>query len=274
MSPKVPRPARAALLASLLALGAASAALANGFPAQSLIIPTQSAYQDPCGMVSAYGLVYQVLRANDGLIKDPTQATSVWQTPVTIHWVYNGSKKSPNRCVPTGAITSGGVSSSVDLVYSGGTIVTPNAGITDTTWNDGCDMRLDNVAGPPASLVNNSNTASSSDTAIVTYDTTQSSGSNKWQLLAFPNFKSKTVKVDHTGNPNADVTSVQYAGGAFVINSGDAPAFLGLLQGTITAKDVNGTAIDFSAFKSNGGVGCAFGATGSRAVFWRCPSRQ
>ena len=33
----------------------------------SLIIPTQSSYQDYCGTASAYGLVYNVLRANYGL---------------------------------------------------------------------------------------------------------------------------------------------------------------------------------------------------------------
>ena len=255
-----PHATRAALAAALLA---ATASQAESFPAQSLIIPTQASYQDACGMVSVYGLVYSVLRADDGLRANPLLATGVWQTPITVHWVYNASKKSPNRCVPTGAINSLGVSSNVDVVLAGSKVVSGNPGITDATWNDGCDLRLDNIAGRPATLINNANTVPSADLAIVSNDTTTTLG----KVLSFPNYTSKTVKVDATSSPNLDVTSLQYSGGAFVISSADAPAFLALLSGAIVTKDTGGHIIDFTDFKSNGTAVCNVGVSGIRAVF-------
>lgn len=247
------RPAAAALCAALLAAGSARAEL---FPAGSLIIPTQSSYQNACGMVSAYGLVYSVLRANDGLRAIPSQASGAWQTPITVHWVYSSSKKAPNRCVPTNL--------DYEAVYRGTTRYTTTASPASPggVWDEGCDFRLNNSAGVPATLVNNGDTRETADsTSWTTIDTTLSVG----VALAFPNFKSRTVKYNATVATN--VTSLGYSGGAFVISAGDAPAFLALLQGTVAAKDRDGNTIDFSGFKSAGGVACGVTASGSRAIF-------
>ena len=245
------RSAAAALCAAaLLAPGSVRAEL---FPAGSLIIPTQSNYQDACAVVSTYGLVYSVLRANDGLRATPSLASGAWQTPITVHWVYSSSKKSPNRCVPT----------NLDYValYKGSN-ATPITATPGGVWDDGCDFRLNNNAGVPATLVNNANTAVASDViSWPTINTTNSVG----VALAYPNFKTRTVKYDLAVGTN--VNSLGYSGGAFVISAGDANAFLALLQGTVSTKDKAGNTIDFSPFKSNGASTCAVTASGSRAIF-------
>ena len=230
---------------------------ANSFPAQSLIIPTQASYQDPCGMVSTYGLVYSVLRANDGLrASKPVTGTGSFSTPITIHWVYSTLKKSPNRCVPT----------NLDTVFNGKTKLTSGGTIADTAWNDGCDITLNNVGAPPATLINNSNTASTADTAIVTIDTTTDFGN----ALAFPNFQQHP-----TGSEK--LTTLQYAGGAFVISASDAPGFLDLLSGKSVAQDAVGHVIKFDAFKSKGAGSCSTGTTTNNgntiAVFTSNPAQ-
>jgi len=108
---------RAALIAVLFAAAGAVPAGAANFPAQSLIIPTQSSYQDACGMVSTYGLVYSVLRANDGWRANPV-TTGKFTGPIIIHWVYSPTKQSPNRCVPT----------NLDKVYDGPNGALPGSG--------------------------------------------------------------------------------------------------------------------------------------------------
>jgi len=245
---------QASLIAALCAAALAPVpALAATFPAQSLIIPTQSSYQDPCGMVSTYGLIYSVLRANDGFRATGT-AVGNFTGPITIHWVYRTLKGSPNRCVPT----------NLDNVRAGASAVSPAADITTTTWNDGCDFRLDNSSGVPATLVNNSLPAAANDsTSWTTIDT---SGNALGRALAFPNYASRTVKFNGTAATN--VTSLQYSGGAFVISASDAPGFLDLLSGTAAVRDAAGNAIDFSAFKTNGAGTCNVSVNGSnQAVF-------
>ena len=76
--PLLSRPTRTAAALACAGLFAASAARAETFPAGSLIIPTQSSYQDACGMVSTYGLIYSVLRANDGLRANSGNASGAW----------------------------------------------------------------------------------------------------------------------------------------------------------------------------------------------------
>jgi type IV pilus assembly protein PilY1 len=233
---------RAALIAVLFAAAGAVPAGAANFPAQSLIIPTQSSYQDACGMVSTYGLVYSVLRANDGWRANPV-TTGKFTGPIIIHWVYSPTKQSPNRCVPT----------NLDKVYDGGNgALAGSPGIADQTWNDGCDFNLVNTTGVPATLVNNSITATSADSkSWSTVDTATTPFGN---ALAYPNYKAQTVKF--VGGTSGNVTTLQYSGGAFVISATDAPGFLDLLSGVAQVNDAAGNAIDFSAFKSNGGVAC------------------
>src|SRR5438552_16722317 len=81
-------------MAAGLILVCGHAAHAIGYAGGSLIIPTQSSYQDNCGVASAYGLVYNVLRANDGL-------PAIGKSRITVHWAYKGTKASTNRLLPT-----------------------------------------------------------------------------------------------------------------------------------------------------------------------------
>src|SRR5215469_390267 len=66
------------------------------FSGGSLIIPMQANFQDSCGVTSAYGLVWQILRANQagGYFANANHL-------VTVYVVINGNKTSPNRCVPS-----------------------------------------------------------------------------------------------------------------------------------------------------------------------------
>ncbi|MFL5392759.1 MAG: hypothetical protein ACJ79G_07990, partial [Myxococcales bacterium] len=245
-----------AAIAVLIASAAVPAGAATTFPAQSLIVPMQSSFQDACGMVSSYGLIYDVLRANDGWRATP-KTTGRFTGPITIHWVYSTAKASPNRCVPT----------NVDTVFNGATALSPLLGINDKTWNDGCDFALTNAAGgAPATVIDN--TGATADlglgtTSWSTIDTTSPLGI----ALANPNFQAKTVAAAGVATKNKDVTTLQYAGGAFVISAPDVPGFLDLLSGAASVRDAAGNVIDFSPFRTGKGT-CAASVNGSgQAVF-------
>jgi len=245
-----------AAIAVLIASAAVPAGAATTFPAQSLIVPMQSSFQDACGMVSSYGLVYDVLRANDGWRATP-KTTGRFTGPITIHWVYSTAKASPNRCVPT----------NVDTVFNGATALSPLAGINDKTWNDGCDFALTNAAGgAPATVIDNTGATADQGlgtTSWSTIDTTSPLGI----ALANPNFQAKTVAAAGVATKNKDVTTLQYAGGAFVISAPDVPGFLDLLSGAASVRDAAGNVIDFSPFRTGKGT-CAASVNGSgQAVF-------
>lgn len=154
--------------AALLAVSPASANTSTAFPTGSLIIPVGSAFQDDCGSVSAYGLVYDILRAN------PWLAANGYQQ-VTVFYTYLDTKASPNRCLPT-------------------TINTPPTAATN--WNDGCD-----IINVGAQLINNAN-HSAAPTAITTYKTLSASPSKG---NVYPQFASVTVagatKLNYLGGP-------------------------------------------------------------------------
>lgn len=197
------------------------------FPAGSIIIPMQASYQDACEMVSAYGLVYQALRAN---------ASVGGGQKVTVHWAIRTTKSSPNRCVPTNQdsppITSG---------------VTPSW--DNPAWNDGCDFRVVNTAGVPVTLVNNALPDPANDTNVVTKELlTDPIGA----ALASPGYNSRTISF---ANQPTDVTSVGYMGGALIISAADAPVFLQMVSGSKTFTDANGLTVDFSPFR-NTSVAC------------------
>jgi len=156
----------------------------------SLIIPTQSSYQDYCGTASAYGLVYNVLRANDGL-------AAIGKSRITVHWAYKATKASPNRCVPTNIQNP--------PVYGSYTTSNPPPW-NDAIWNDGCDFRVTDNSSVPVKLVKNSTGLSADDTNITTINTTA-------DTAVYPNYGSVTIQ--QTTNPK--VTSVGYLGGPFVI---------------------------------------------------------
>ncbi|HSN30706.1 MAG TPA: hypothetical protein VLT45_30675 [Kofleriaceae bacterium] len=200
---------------TILALAAPASAGTVNYAAGSLVLPTSASFQDDCGAVSVYGLVYDVLRANTWLAANG-------YTPITIHYAYNDTKGSPNRCVPTN-------------------LDTPPT--NDAAWNDGCDFQITNAAGAPVKLVANTNaTSSGSDTSVVTIKTT--GNADVW-----PQYASHTV-----------TSSIGYLGGPFIISASDAPTFTKLLQGSLLAKDLYGSTIDFSPFRSNKGA-CRFGTT-------------
>lgn len=130
---------RFVIIASLLAAAAAPAHAntSTAFPAGSLIIPMGSAFQDDCGSVSTYGLIYDVLRANPWL-------SSHGYTAITVFFAFLDTKGSPNRCVPTTLDTA------------------PTA---SAAWNDGCDI----VNVGAVQIVNNNSTAA--DLSITTFNT-------------------------------------------------------------------------------------------------------
>ncbi|HEY0253364.1 MAG TPA: hypothetical protein VGC41_17640, partial [Kofleriaceae bacterium] len=120
---------------------AASPARANtstAFPVGSLIIPAGGAFQDDCGAVSSYGLVYDLLRAN------PWLAANGYQQ-ITVFYAYLDTKASPNRCKPTTVDTSPTV---------------------DAKWMDGCD-----IINVGAQVISNANHLTA-PTAVITFKTT------------------------------------------------------------------------------------------------------
>ena len=136
----------------------------TAFPSGSLIIPPSSAFQDDCGSVSAYGLIYDVLRANPWLSANGYQ-------PVTIFFDYLDTKQSPNRCVPT---TS-------DIPPSGSAM-----------WSDGCD-----ITGVQATLINNAN-HNVADGNIITFNNTTKT--NVYPLYPSQTV-SGTMRVNYMGGP-------------------------------------------------------------------------
>ena len=255
-------PARTAAALACAALLVAGSARAETFPAGTLVMPTQNSYQDACGLVSTYGLVYNVLRANDGLRANPSYASGAFQTPVTIHWVYKADKGSPNRCVPTNldAVYAGKTSTVLLAAAAAGPVPDGYSGV----YNDGCDFYIKNTSGIPASLVNNNSTAAANDSfSWSTINTNNTLGA----ALAYPNYKSRMVKYDATTATN--VSLLQFMGGAFLVSASDAPAFLALLSGTVTTKDNQGNAVDFTAFRTTGACGVTTSGSGStlRATF-------
>jgi hypothetical protein len=150
------------VIAASLVAGAATPAHANtstAFPSGSLIIPTNSAFQDNCGAVAAYGLIYSVLRANPWLAANG-------YTPITVFYTFLDTKASPNRCVPT----------SLD---------TPPAPSASAAWNDGCDIL--NVSA--VQVVNNNRNAP--DFNITTFN-------NSSKTNIYPRYPSRVVTPGNT----------------------------------------------------------------------------
>src|SRR6266849_7721813 len=119
-----------ALTLGLAMLLAPSARADNAtFASGSLIIPMQSNFQDSCGVTSAYGLVWQILRANQ-----PGHYFANLNRTVTVYVITNPNKTSHNRCVPsnrTPAPIPNGIGPSGDANHW-----------DDPRWNDGCDMTV------------------------------------------------------------------------------------------------------------------------------------
>ncbi len=238
------------ILAMGLAVFAARAeATPTSFPAGSLVLPSTATFQSDCGAVSIYGLVYDVLRANGWL-------TAHGYNPITIYYSIADDttmgaglgKKSVNRCRPSNLHSTVYVNNTAQIAATS----------ADASWTDGCDFTLTGTA-PLVQLVNNTNTGSTHDTAITTYNTLNKS-------IVSPQYPNVSL---------ATASTVSYGGSPFIIKNdapngkllgSDAATFLALVQGTLIANDSQGNAIDFSPFRSptpsvngSGVSSCKFG---------------
>jgi type IV pilus assembly protein PilY1 len=213
-------------LGTLSLFGVGSAWATNDvvqFSRGALIIPEQAVFQTPCGAISGYGLVWKILQSNS-----PGHYNAAH--PVTVYLVINGGKSSPNRCVtsnrtpaPTpSAAGPSGASNHWD----------------DPKWNDGCDIRINNLAEQPAVPVNYALPWPASgvypDARIPTIDTTNASYTySSWYIssasVARPGL-SQSTPLDNSGTGSSRFTTVQYLGAPFVIDAPDAANVIGFLQ--------------------------------------------
>ena len=232
----VKRSAFVLALAGLVAApGARAAGQATQVAAGALIIPMQSNFQDACGIVSAYGLVYQMLAAEESIKLQKGRF-------ITIHWAINSNKASPNRCVPTNLHAS--LSTPPACKAAGAPWTDPSCGgvipYKDTNnkpnWNDGCDFTVTSNAGVPVTLVDTSGPTNPDFASFTTISTLVDPG----KTLSYPNYGQVTVQQAPSSAPlpKTDVTAVQYLGGAFIIEAQDAQIFLDVLRNNgITTTD-------------------------------------
>lgn len=237
-------------LVMTVALGtvAGSARADTSFGIGSLVLPANSTYQDDCGSVAVYGLVYNVLRANAWL------AAKGYGT-IEVYYAYNDTKESPNRCTPTNKHAGAAYGASA-VGQTPPYPASPAPLDTDAKWNDGCDFEV--VDGSlvngiaPMKAVNTTTPALANDTTINTRSTTGNPN-------IFPQWGTKAV------SDGAGVTTVRYSGGPFVVSDADAANFLTLISGQPFGADglardaaTGGNIIDFAPFKLGG---CSFGTS-------------
>jgi hypothetical protein len=119
------------------------------FGSGSIIIPDGASYNDSCGAVATYGLIYDTMRAETWLSTHGFNA-------ITIHYAYRSAKASPNRCAPTNISTLPGVGSAAN-------------------WTDGCDFVVS--GSQPVKLITNTSASNpATDVPFTTIDTTGESG--------------------------------------------------------------------------------------------------
>lgn len=188
---------RALLALALLSALPASATDTVTFSRGSLIIPENATFQQGCGALSAYGLVWRILQSNQA--GQPNAAN-----PVTVYLAINDQKQSPNRCVPTNRHQP------------------PNPA-SDTRWNDGCDFVIRNTAEQPVVPVDY--TVPFPASGVYPYaavdNFTTGAGS------ARPYFNSTTLS-NTVNNPRFD--TVRYSGGAFIIAAEDAKRVIDFIR--------------------------------------------
>lgn len=237
-------------LAFAIGLGALAgpASADTTFAPGSLIIPSTATYQTDCGAVSMYGFVYDVLRANAWLETNRATACPAFPGSVTctieVYYAYNETKASPNRCTPT--------DKHLGPAYTGSGTITHD----HPKWNDGCDFSVgyDNLpAIPPVMLVNNVNaTSTASDGTLSTISTTSKTTGN----AVYPNWGSTSIT--HSATEANDIDVIRYWGGSFIVDDADAITLRKLMQGSLTAYDSSGSAIDFTPFRNRS---CSWGTT-------------
>ncbi len=196
------RTARFLALATLAVLP--SLARANDivtFPAGSLIIPMQGNFQDKCGTTSAYGLVWRILQSNQAGHFNAAH-------PVTVYWIINDKKGSPNRCVPSN------LSANSDK----------GAWDSNPVWNDGCDTSIANTDHEPVVPVDYSADWPSANNGIYQYGAIP-----MFDSTGYPSSPSLPAEaLDEATNPK--FTTIQYLGGPFVIAKKDAQNVITFLQ--------------------------------------------
>ncbi|MFP2904876.1 hypothetical protein ACLESD_07440 [Pyxidicoccus sp. 3LFB2] len=175
-------------LALLCALPATATDIVT-FSRGSLIIPENATFQQGCGALSAYGLVWRILQANQA--GGPNAAN-----PVTVYLAINDQKQSPNRCTPTNRHTAPAPSN-------------------DARWTDGCDFTITNATEQPVVQVNYGTALPS--TGIYPYGDVQDFETTASD--ARPHFDDVTLN-NTVGNPR--FTTVRYSGGAFIFAAEDA----------------------------------------------------
>ncbi|WP_163996187.1 hypothetical protein [Pyxidicoccus caerfyrddinensis] len=190
--PSTPPPSwfrRVLLALALLSALPASATDIVTFSRGSLIIPENATFQQGCGALSAYGLVWRILQSNQS--GGPNAAN-----PITVYLAINDQKQSPNRCTPSNRH------------------VAPNPS-TDPKWNDGCDFTITNATEQPVVQVNYGVPFPVS--GIYPYGDVEdfATGSSD----ARPYFADKTLN-NTVSTPR--FSTVRYSGGAFIFAAEDA----------------------------------------------------
>src|SRR5256885_9903947 len=225
------RARKAALVAFAAVLATAASAPAvplQHFNAGWLIIPMEGPFQDACGVVSAYGLVYKTLAASEAQLAKGLPG-------VTVHWLYKDTstgngKNSPNRCVPTNLSPTPKTPKACAYPYDKCTV----APYKDPNWNDGCDFSITYTLAAPVTLIDNTSKTGAglaSTTSCGKSDgsfCTRNIGGGIDAQLSYHTFPTVTVAPPVKGGAN--VTTMQYMGGTFVIEAADAPTFLALLR--------------------------------------------
>ncbi len=222
------------LSSTILAITSTHALADRTFNTNAVIIPASASYQNDCGAVAMYGVVYNVLRANAWLAANG-------HGTIELYYAFNENKLSPNRCTPTNL--------NAGPLYTGSTNPVLH---NDAKWTDGCDFEVfDNTVTPVQLIDNASATSAAADTNAVTFNTTA-------KASVFPGYAATTIL--HTVVAATNVNTVRYLGGSFVVDDVDAVPFLKLIQGTLIAKDSAGNNIDFSAYRTGPNT-CTFGTT-------------
>ena len=166
------------------------------FASGALIIPMQSSFQQQGGMVSAYGMVWRILLANQAGHRNAS-------TPVTVYVVDKPAKASPNRCIPT------------NLSSFNSTVPSQASAM----WTDGCDFAITNPVRQPVVPVDYSVSFPAGagiypDAVVPNFDDT----------TAWPRFNTATLTT------SSGFTTVSYLGAPFVIAAADAPHVIDLLK--------------------------------------------
>ncbi|MBE4747639.1 hypothetical protein G4177_05530 [Corallococcus sp. ZKHCc1 1396] len=217
---------RALLGLALLVAAPASATDIVTFSQGSLIIPEQATFQQGCGSLSAYGLVWRLLQANE-----PGGFNAAH--PVTVYLAIDDTKKSPNRCVPTNKHLP----------------PAPNNGQwNDPQWNDGCDFHISRADAAPVVPV--PALASLPPSGLFPEDDVENFTTTTGE--ARPNFRKATL------NTASGFRDVQYMGGSFIIDAKDAKHALDFLNSAAGADAPNKFRTECSCDTFRNGIGCFY----------------